>query len=286
MFLANDAGPPDAAAPHPLQRAGAVAMTGATVVHVWTLRVDCLDEARVAPWLPVLDATERGRAARFVFARHRVLFVAAHALLRTALARFGGEPAAAWSFVADAHGKPSACLGPRSAPRLAPLSFNLSHTEGMAGVAVIAQPGVDIGFDLEPIARNVELAVAGRYFAGPEVAWLDRLAPATRPPGFLRLWTLKEAFIKAIGKGLTQDLSSFWFDPCPPQIHFTPRLAEREADWWFEQRVVDGGFFAALGLRRPENTAIETRWVSVKPADINAGPGLPDDGEPGAARNG
>ncbi len=242
-------------------------MSSPAVVHVWTLRVDALDEAAVAPWLAVLDDVERQRGARFVFARHRVLFVAAHALLRTAMARLGGHPPAEWRFVTDAHGKPSAHLGPRPAP----LSFNLSHTEGMAGVAVITRAGVDLGFDLEPLARTVDLAVAGRFFTRQEVAWLEALPEPLRPRGFLRLWTLKEAFIKATGKGLTQNLASFWFDPCPPRIHFTPQLAEREADWWFEQRDLDGGFLAALGLRRPAADAIETRWIAVEPGDITAG---------------
>ncbi len=237
------------------------------MVHVWTLRVEALTEAAVTPWLAILDDRERARGARFVTARHRVLFVAAHALLRAALTALGGAPPATWQFSADAHGKPSAFLGALPAP----LSFNLSHTEGIAGIAAIARPGWAIGFDLEPLARDVSLAVAGRFFNRHEVAWLEGLAAPLRRRGFLRLWTLKEAFIKATGKGLTQDLASFWFDPCPPRIHFRPDLAERLEDWWFEQRILDGGFFAALGLRNSGGNPVETRWISVDPGDITAG---------------
>jgi len=239
-------------------------MAGAAVVQVWTLRIDALDEAAVARWLPMLDASERERAARFLFARHRVLFVAAHALLRTALVELADAPPAAWRFVADPHGKPAAWLGPDPAP----LSFNLSHTEGMAGVAAIARPGLALGFDLEPLARQVDLAVADRFFCPQEVAWLNSLAEPRRGAGFLRLWTLKESFLKATGKGLTQNLASFWFDPCPPRIHFTPLLAERESDWRFEQRILEGDFVAALGLRLPVEKTVETRWKAVRPTDI------------------
>jgi len=235
-------------------------------VDAWTLRVDRLDEAAVTPWLGLLDHEEQRRAARFVLARHRVLFVAAHALLRTALGRRGGQPAAAWRFVADRHGKPAAYLGALPAA----LSFNLSHTEGMAGLAVVARGGVDLGFDLEPLARKVELGVAERFFTRDEVSWLNSLSPPYRPRGFLQLWTLKEAFIKATGKGLTQNLSSFWFEVCPPRVHFTSRLPEREADWWFEQRVVDDDFVAALGLRRAAGEDIETRWTTVVAEEITA----------------
>jgi 4'-phosphopantetheinyl transferase len=241
-------------------------VSGALIVHLWTLRVDRLDEAAVAPWLAALDATERERGARFVMARHRVQFVAAHALLRAALAGLAGQPPSAWRFVADTHGKPFAHLGPHPVA----LSFNLSHTEGMVGVAAVAQAGCAVGFDLEPIARRVDLAVADRFFFRQEAAWLESLAESERTAGFLRLWTLKEAFIKATGKGLTQNLASFWFDPCPPRIHFAASLGEREADWRFEQRLLDGGFVAALGLRRPAGSEIETRWQTVEPADLSA----------------
>ena len=244
---------------------------GETLVHVWTLPVDGVDEAAVAPLLAVLDPTEQARGARFVGARDRVLFVAAHALARIALSSLAGEPAAAWRFVADRHGKPRAYLGARPAA----VSFNLSHTDGLAGVAAIAQPEWALGFDLEKLAREVRLAVADRYFSAHEIRWLEGLAEPLRRAGFLRLWTLKEAFIKATGKGLTQDLASFWFDPSPPdtsqpRIHFAPVLAERPGDWWFEQRILDAGFVAALGLRNPAGCRIEARWTMVDPGQLMA----------------
>ena len=124
----------------------------------------------------MFDETERARAARFVFPRHRVQFIAAHALVRAVLGRLCDVPPAAWRFVTDAHGKPSAWLddGP------APVSFNLSHTEGMAGLAIRLGAGWAIGFDLEPLARTVDLAVADRFFSAREVAWLDALAASAR----------------------------------------------------------------------------------------------------------
>ncbi len=240
-------------------------MASTTLVQLWTMRVERLDEAAVAPWLAMLDEDERKRAARFVFPRHRVQFIAAHALLRTALGRLCGRPPAAWRFVADAHGKPSAWLEDAAVP----VSFNLSHTEGMVGLAATRGAGWSVGFDLEPLARKVELGVADRFFAPDEVAWLGSLAEEARAEGFLRLWTLKEAFIKATGKGLTQDLAAFSFDPLPPRIRFTPGLPERESDWRFEQRVLDGGFVAAIGLRAG-SAPVEARWMAIDPRDLAA----------------
>lgn len=253
--------------PNPAVAQEEASFSGATVIHVWTLPVDGLDEAAAAPLIAVLDESERARGARFVTARHRVLFVAAHALVRAALSVLADEPPGAWRFVADENGKPAAYLGPRPAP----LTFNLSHTAGLAGVAAIAHPGWALGFDLEPLARDVRLAVANRFFSRHETLWLAGLAEPLRRAGFLRLWTLKEAFIKATGKGLTQDLASFWFDPCPPRIHFAPALAERPEDWWFEQRLLDRGYVAALGVRNLGARRIETRWANVDPGDLMAG---------------
>jgi 4'-phosphopantetheinyl transferase len=242
-------------------------MSDALLVLVWTMRVDGLDETAILPWLVLLDDAERRRAARFVFARNRIEFTAAHALLRAALASEFGAPPKRWAFVAGAHGKPAARIGDAAAP----LSFNLSHTAGMVGVAAAAGADRELGFDLENLARNIDLKVADRYFTPQEVAWLIALPAAERPRGFLRLWTLKEAFIKATGKGLTQDLASFWFAPSPPRIHFTPELGEDSADWRFEQRVLDGAFIAALGVRRRGPIAV--RWTAIEPARLG-GDGL------------
>jgi len=237
-------------------------MSATLLVRVWTMRVGGLDEGATAPWRDMLDDAERQRAERFVFARNRIEFIAAHALLRAALASAFGAPTEAWHFVAGAHGKPAARVG--GPPAL--LSFNLSHTTGMVGLAASAGSDREIGFDLEKLARNIDLKVANRYFTPQEVAWLAALPEAERPRGFLRLWTLKEAFIKATGKGLTQDLASFWFVPSPPQIHFTPQLAGDAADWRFEQRILDGAFVAAFGIRHRGPIAV--RWTAVDPTSL------------------
>lgn len=240
-------------------------------MHIRTLRVDALDEAAVAPWLSLLDAGERQRAERLVFARHRVLFIAAHALSRVVLAALAGCRADDLHFVAGAHGKPAAYLGSQPAP----LSFNLSHTEGVAGVAAIARPDQAIGFDLEPLSRRVDLAVADRFFTPAEAAWLRSLAEATRVEGFLRLWTLKEAFLKATGKGLTQNLASFWFDVRPPAIHFAPHLRENPADWRFEQKILNRRFVAAVGLKATAEGASESRWIEIAAAEIERSSAAP-----------
>lgn len=238
-------------------------------VRVWTMTTAGLDEAAVAPWAAVLDAAERARAARFVFPRSRVTFTAAHALTRAALAGLVGAPPAAFGFVAGAHGKPEARLGDGAAG----LAFNLSHTDGLVGVAVAADPGLPLGFDVEPLGRRAPMEVARRFFTASEVGWLDGLPAAARAEGFFRLWTLKEAFIKATGKGLTQDLSSFWFSVHPPAISFAPGCGERPRDWCFVQRIVGGGCLAAIGVR-DRGAGIDVAWSELDPAGFDPAAGL------------
>ena len=241
-------------------------MTAPTVVRVWTMRLDGVGERHAAPWLRILDDAERARAARFVFPKHRVQFIAAHALARAALSSVANTPVDAWSFVDGEHGKPAARLGVTTGPVFTdPVSFNISHTEGMVGIAAMAHPNRDVGFDIERIGRTVTLSIADRYFRPEEVGWLRSMPQSVQPAAFLQLWTLKEAFIKATGKGLSQDLAAFWFETSPPRIHFTPMLPGRSAEWLFEQRVIDGTFIAAAGVRKLAEEALEIRWTAIDP---------------------
>ena len=239
-------------------------------LHVWLLRVDALSEPDLAPLLPVLDDEEKARLVRFVHARNRIEFAAAHALTRLALAQVLSVLPASLSFVEGSNGKPSV----QQDGRLAPVSFNLSHANGMVGVAVLAQPDVPVGFDLERFDRRIELEIADRYFRPEEVSWLMGLAPGERPRGFLRLWTLKEALIKATGEGLSRELDSFWFDVFPPRLHFVSD-DEPEEPWRFEQRIVDDTFVAAAGLRLADGLGWSPVWRVVDPRKLLVEGGLP-----------
>ena len=93
-----------------------------------------------------------------------------------------------------------------------------------------------------------------------------RLARSGAAAGFLRLWTLKEAFIKATGKGLTQDLAAFWFVPFPPRIHFTPSL---RGGW--ERLAVRAVCLDGL-YRRAWDTAarpIAVQWSAIDPTRLD-----------------
>jgi hypothetical protein len=193
------------------------AMSATLAVRVWTMRVDGLDEAAVAPWLDLLDDCECRRAARFVFARNRIEFIAAHALLRAALASSFGAPPRAWDFVAGAHGKPAAQVGGTPAP----LSFNLSHTAGMVGFAAVgdtaARPVAVQWTTIDPTRLDrVGLRCKGRPIC----------RSARRYEAFFlsRLGELKYAFARC---GYAQVWHAY-----PEKIPINQRLAEQRGARW------------------------------------------------------
>lgn len=207
-------------------------------VQLWTMPTPAPADGAFARWWALLDAEERAQASRFVFAANRHEYVAAHALTRMLLssvavrAGAGAVSPAAWRFARRPGYKPR-LLGPDVGVRLA---FNLSHTAGRVAVAAAAG-GQDLGVDVEAVDRRVDPGLAAQYFTPGEIAWLESHPRRSRPMAFLRLWTLKEAYLKAHGGGLSAGLDSIAFDLSQP----VPRIAAGDAApamWWFRQWVL------------------------------------------------
>lgn len=180
-------------------------------VHLWRIALD----AEPAPPGAWLSPDEQQRAAKFHFDRDRRRWSCARAGLRAVLGRYLGAHPAALRFVYDAYGKPSLGGGVADAPH-----FSLSHSADLAVVAVGRTPwlGVDIEWR-RPCADA--LAIARRYFARSEYLALERLAPADRLRGFYACWTRKEAYLKAVGRGLSEPLDGFEVSVAPDE---PPRL--------------------------------------------------------------
>lgn len=200
--------------------------------HVWLAQPDALDAPGARErYEALLDAEEKDRMRRFRFERDRDLFLLSHALLRLTLSRYATQDPRDWSFVRNAWGRPEL---PTGAAQPA-LRFNLSHTHGLAACAVTRES--EIGVDVEGISRgDAGEDIADHYFAPSEVAALQALAPGLRPDRFIEYWTLKEAYIKAHGEGLSLPLADFAFsglDEGRLAIRFEPRLADDPARWRF-----------------------------------------------------
>lgn len=172
-------------------------------IEVVVTRLDVGREA-VRASAALLSDAERLRASRFRFARDRRRFSVARAQLRELLsARLGIRPQSV-DLVYGTHGKPA--LAPRCAT--SNLRFNVSHADDVAVYAFTR--GREIGIDIESVCviRDAD-DIAARFFSRRESEAYLALDPRDRPLGFFNCWTRKEAFIKALGGGLSHPLDRF-----------------------------------------------------------------------------
>jgi 4'-phosphopantetheinyl transferase len=163
------------------------------VVDLWTVDLNG-DAAALARAEAVLEETERARAQRIVRPHGRERFTIARAALRTILGGYLRVPAAQVGLEREPSGKPSLT-------EPAGLAFSLSHSHALAAIAVAARP--QVGIDIEQLVRRpVPEAVWRRVLDARELACVLSVSPRQRDEAFLRHWTAKEAYVKAVGVGL------------------------------------------------------------------------------------
>lgn len=231
-------------------------------VDLWSMRTP---DFQVEHRLAVLDDGERERADRFLHARDRRDYVAAHVLARHLLAHLGAGRPAELAFHPDGNGKPR--LVPAAGHR--EICFNLTHTDGL--VAVAATDGINVGIDAEAIDRRlVDDDVARTVFTADEMATLDGLDGAVRRYAFFRLWTLKEAAVKMLGTGLSTPLDAVQIVGDPPRLEFLNGRHGTAADWHLriEQPTVRHllALAVACGSR---SVAVRRRIVDAHELDAN-----------------
>lgn len=232
-------------------------------VHVDLVHADDPEAwAQHQGYLALMSPDERERMARLVFERDRRSFLLTRALVRTMLSRYAAVPPAAWTFIANVHGRPEILDRPSGVPDL---RFNLSHTDGLIACAVTI--GREVGVDVEHIQRRLTHDIAGRFFAPREVSDLRALPEHAQPLAFFDYWTLKEAYIKARGFGLALPLADFAFilaPPAPPRIAFEPALNDDPETWQFAQDWPTPNHRLALAVRR-EGADLPVRIRTVIP---------------------
>jgi 4'-phosphopantetheinyl transferase len=207
-------------------------------IHVWSMRVDA-DDANAAACAALLSADEQARAARFQFLHLARAFTLSRGVLRILLARYLRVDPAGLLLEYGPNGKPHLPASP-------PLEFNLSHSGGLATFAFTS--GCPVGIDVEHIRPMPDLAaIAHRFFSREEAADLAALPHDQRELAFFLCWTRKEAYVKAVGGGLSAPLDQFRVsvDPTlPAQFLHLPPLAT--GPWTLAGLPLDTAFAAAL----------------------------------------
>jgi 4'-phosphopantetheinyl transferase len=204
---------------------------------------------RMQGWAALLDAGERARAEAFRFPEDRRDYVAAHGLKRELLGRWlGFEPAALRFARAEPGGRPLLAT-----PGVAGCQFSLTHTRGLVGC--VAARGFAVGIDAEAAERPVGPGLAEQALAAAELAWLGRQPEALRSAAFMRIWTLKEALLKAVGLGLA-GLRQCAVLPTPPTVLALPPGMDQDG-WRLAQWEPAPGHIAALAWRRGAGVGAE-----------------------------
>lgn len=215
----------------------------AGTVHVWRISLDQQDET-LERFRRTLEPEELDRAGRFHFEKHRRHFVVARGFLRSVVARYLETQPELLRFAYGEYGKPA--LASEHV-----LRFNLSHSHEVALLAVALD--AELGVDVEHIRADFASEdIARRFFSRAEVEVFNALPREEQVAAFFRCWTRKEAYIKAIGKGLSQALDEFDVTLGPGASAELLRAADDDASRWVLRDVdVGEGYAAALMVERP-----------------------------------
>ena len=175
-----------------------------------------------------LSAEELTRAARFKVESARQEFLVSHYLLRQTLCRYLRTDACSIRYRYGEHGKPFL-----DAPGSQHLNFNLSHSDDRLLIAV--HRGAEIGVDIERVQeRSKPLQLASHFMSVEEAQQLARLTdPVAQRERFFTLWTRKEAYVKALGKGFFHPLNKTAMQKIAPGVHVARSEGHRD------YRVID-----------------------------------------------
>ena len=220
----------------------------ATSVYLTLARCDQISSADAALCRDVMSDQEWARNQRYRFERDRHRDLVARGLLRMQLAqRLAVEPHQL-NFAQGEHGKPELINDHRiTVP--ADLHFNLSHAGEWVVLAIASHR---VGVDIEFTPRNNDvMAIANRYFFGSEIKELHGFPEAEQKLRFFDYWTLKEAYMKARGEGISLGLDNFGFsvaDPKNIRIYMKACLNDSPSRWQFFCTTPEPDYRFALAI--------------------------------------
>ena len=224
-------------------------------VHLWSARLeqagDFLDECQ-----GTLSRDERQRAERFRIGSLRTCYIAGRGILRVLLGRYLHAAPAALALSYQSHGKPQLARPWKESG----VQFNMSHSHGLVVYAFTRQS--EIGVDVEAVRPmpNAE-ALLERFFSAEEVRQWREMPAERQLRAFFQGWTRKEAWLKAVGSGLSFPLDEFCVTMGDPARVLSIRGdAEEAAQWWLESSEPSDGYVAAATLRGQPAVVRRWRW--------------------------
>jgi len=216
-------------------------------VHIWTLPLE--DTTSAHSLREILSPDELERASRFRFEKHRAQFLLTRGTLRSLLGSYLEVSPREVAFEYSKYDKPRL----KDCPKL---DFNLSHTEGMAIFGFTG--GHRIGVDIERLRADFRAdEIAERFFSSREREVLREIPEERRHESFFRVWTRKEAYIKALGEGLSHPLHQFdvSLDDAAALLATRPNASDAQR-WQLENLKIAPEFIAAAAVELDGSTEV------------------------------
>lgn len=218
-----------------------------STAHIWVLPlIAASDLATQNSCIELLSELEKQQYKRFILDTDRLSYLTAHAAIRLCLSEHATTAPDKWIFAKKEHGQPFI----KDCASDIDLRFSISHCRQK--VTCMVTRGIGCGVDIERIGRTTNIIkLASRFFSPQETAYLLSLNHKQRKSHFTALWTLKEAYTKAIGLGLSFPFSSFSFDfsiSSADHIVFHAPDGHDADQWNFHLEQVDSNHWLAAAV--------------------------------------
>ncbi len=232
----------------------------AGVIDIYISFVSDIDSSLLAKMLRTLSEGELETFGRYRHQPSRLEFIGGRYLCRNLLAYHLGSLPELIRFQKNGYGK-LYLSGENPIHALGTVQFNLSHSGGIVACAVT--PNYELGVDVEKVERPI-FDIVERFFTPDEQRYVAQFPEAERNRAAYKLWTLKEAYIKAKGQGLAMPLdgvdvfgvkTEMFFVTLEPRSGYFLSIAAERRDPPFRKRFRD------INLQRLDDTVIDTNPV-------------------------
>jgi 4'-phosphopantetheinyl transferase len=216
-------------------------------VHLWLLDFNLLTTKQINAAEKILIEHELLNFSKYRFKNRHI---AARAMLRLCLSQYTSTKPQDLAFQHNRYGKPEILNGT--------IGFNLSHSNNFALLAICSNKL--IGIDIEEEQSSIDLMlIAENNFHAQEISQLQACDEQDRQAIFLQLWTLKEAFLKAVGLGIGRDLKNIYFEKNTKQFTLVDRLKEYGMEWKFYHDRIQKNCHWSLAINSLEDQTLV--WI-------------------------
>lgn len=216
-------------------------------IHVWKTYLE-QSAINIKDSFKILNEEEKNKAQRFRLEKHQQRFIIARSSLKRILSLYLSIPPQKIDFQYNTYGKPQLLENINKIN----LQFNISHSENIAIYGITCQNliGVDIEY-MRPMSEAENLAK--RFFTQKEFVAMSKLSSAEKNREFFKLWTGKEAYLKAIGKGISGGLDKVEISSHEPRKFI--RLPEsNQTNYNLFYLTPEHNYLAAIAIENKQQT--------------------------------